>query len=87
MIETTPPGGQPRAWIITVTTEAMGKMDAMRISVEAHGFTVHSVLTSLGQMSGQASESAIAEVRALPGISTVDADTSVGIPPPDDQVQ
>lgn len=87
MTGTDPSGQQSPAWIVTVTREAMGNMDSMRTSVEAHGFTVHTVLSSLGQMSGRAPESAVAEVKALPGISAVDADTSVGVAPPDDEVQ
>lgn len=82
-----PSGQQSPAWIITVTTDAMANMDSMKTRVEAHGFTVHNVLSSLGQMSGRAPESAVAEVKALPGVSAVDADTSVGIAPPDSEVQ
>lgn len=78
---------QLRSWIITVTTSARGNMETVRTSVETYGFTVERVLPALGQLSGRAPDSAIAEVAALKEVSSVDPDTSVRVAPPDSQVQ
>lgn len=75
------------AWIITVAAEAAADLESVRISVETHGFIVDRVLPTLGQMSGRAGASAVAEVAALAEIWSVDPDTSASVAPPDSPVQ
>lgn len=87
MSGTHPAEEQLRSWIITLTTSARGDMETVRTSVETLGFTVERVLPALGQLSGRAPDTSVAEVAALKEVSSVDPDTSVSVAPPDSEVQ
>lgn len=63
------------------------RLDTVLPAIEEAGATVEQVLAGLGVVSVRAPRSALAAIEAVDGVSAVEPEREVQLPPPEDEVQ
>lgn len=81
-----PMGGIP----VTVTVDDAHREDGLEAvvaSLRAGGLQVEQVLGGLGMVTGSATDDALGTLRGVEGVSSIDAQLTHRVPPPDADVQ
>ena len=73
--------------IVTVADAHLPKLPALAARLAAKGLKVAHTMASTGMISGSVPHSKLAQLRALDGVTAVEASGSVQIAPPDAEVQ
>ena len=72
---------------VTVAATHSGELDALAGRLAQAGMDVEQVLTVLGIITGSVEDEQLAALRRLAGVSAVEEQTRVALPPPDADVQ
>lgn len=80
-------GLQLAQFSVTVDGGHVAELDSVASALAASGMRVERVLGTLGLITGQAPADARAALLAVPGVSSVDEQLRVRLPPPDAPVQ
>jgi hypothetical protein len=72
---------------VTVAGSHAGALEDVAEALRAAGLEVEQVLGALGVITGSAEESALASIEALPGVASVEEQTTFQLAPPDADVQ
>ena len=73
--------------IVTVADAHLSKLPALAAQLAAKGLKVAHTMESTGMISGSAPRGKLAQLRAVDGVTAVEASGSVQIAPPDAEVQ
>ena len=81
-------GGTPDVEVIVTVADAhLPKLPALAARLAAKGLKVAHTMASTGMISGSVPHGKLAQLRALDGVTAVEASGSVQIAPPDAEVQ
>lgn len=78
---------QKKSIIVTVDDEALKDMKGVVDKLTAKGMSVDNVLHKTGVISGSCSPDAMSGLRGVSGVSGVEEDIGVQLPPPDSPIQ
>jgi hypothetical protein len=71
--------------VVSVDEEHLATIDEVADQLRQHGMDVDDVLVNVGMVTGRAEDTdALLEI---PGILSVDAEETKGVPPPDQEIQ
>ena len=73
--------------IVTVADEHLSKLPALAAQLMAKGLKVAHTMESTGMISGSAPRGKLAQLRAVDGVTAIEASGSMQIAPPDAEVQ
>ena len=71
--------------IVTVDDEHIAVLDDIVERLRERGMTVHDVLENTGIVTGSIED--VDAIRDVEGVSSVDVDRQISIPPPDEDIQ
>lgn len=74
----TPSHPAPRRWIVTLAGDESPTQMAERL--RARGFVVDQVLEAVGVITGQAAASTVEQLRALPGLQSIEPEQQIQLP-------
>jgi hypothetical protein len=73
--------------IVTVDADHLGRINEVVRQLRAAGMLVDQVLSTLGIVTGSVSSAQLVSLEAIPGVASVEEETSFQIAPPDADVQ
>jgi hypothetical protein len=83
----TPPADEPVSVVVSVSQDQAEAIEGIAERLSASGMRVTNVLKGVGTVTGQISRSKIADIERLDGVSAVEEERTVQLPPPDSPVQ
>ncbi len=72
---------------VTVDDDHLARADEVADRLRAAGMTVEQVLGTVGIITGSVSTASPASLEAVPGVASVEPETSFRIAPPDSDIQ
>ncbi|HWM06513.1 MAG TPA: hypothetical protein VNP92_29590 [Actinophytocola sp.] len=73
--------------LISIADEARADMPIVVDALRRAGLTVNQVLDAIGVVTGSADSDVIASLSAVPGVSHVEPERTIQLPPPDSPIQ
>lgn len=73
--------------IVTVTDDALNKIDDLAAQLAAKGMKVDKVMPLTGVISGSAAPTKMSGLRNVKGVMSVEEEVTAELPPPDSPVQ
>jgi len=81
------PADEPVSVVVSVSDEQVERIEGLAERLSASGMRVTNVLKGVGTVTGEISRSKIADIKRLDGVSSVELERIVQLPPPDSPVQ
>jgi hypothetical protein len=72
---------------VTIDADHLGRINEVVRQLRAAGMLVDQVLSTLGIVTGSVSSDQLTSLEAIPGVASVEEETSFQIAPPDADVQ
>lgn len=73
--------------IVTVTDDALNKIDDVAAQLTAKGMKVDKVMSAVGVISGSVASTKMSDLKKVKGVMSVEEEVTVELPPPDSPVQ
>lgn len=83
----TSPADEPVSVVVSVSDDQAESIDGVAERLSASGMRVTNVLKGLGTVTGEIARAKIADIERLDGVSSVELERTVQLPPPDSPVQ
>jgi hypothetical protein len=81
------PVDEPVAVVVSVSDDHVHRIGDLTERLRASGLRVERVLETLGTVTGLIPRSKIADIERLDGVSSVEQERTIQLPPPDSPVQ
>lgn len=73
--------------IVTIRSKDLEQIDDVAQKLQAAGLVIDNVLKTLGQVTGRAAPDNMASLRQVDHVESVSPQRSMGVPPPDSEIQ
>jgi len=73
--------------IVTIRSEDLAQIDDVAEKLQAAGLVIDNVLKTLGQVTGRTDPGKVASLRDVEQVESVSPQRSMGIAPPDSEIQ